>query len=89
MSNGRVERGALKLIKSDRHNSLSENTLDHLVRIPVDGPPLAQWGATVVVQLWWWSNTRAAPRPCPSSANNDPTEEYTLNLEDWTHLLLE
>ena len=57
MSNGRVERvfSALKLIKSDRHNSLSENTLDHLVRITVDGPPLAQWDATVVVQLWWRS----------------------------------
>ena len=38
---------AVKLIKCDRCSS--ENTLDHLVRIAVDRPPLAQWDASDAV----------------------------------------
>ena len=93
MSNGRVERvfSTVKLIKSDRRSRLSEDTLDHLVRIAVDGPPLAQWDATDAVHLWWRSkqrrqvqDTRAEPRPGTSNAENDPTTEtYSLDLEDW------
>ena len=92
MSNGRVERvfSALKFIKSDRRSSLSEDTLDHLVRITVDGPPLAQLDASPAVHLWWRKkqrrqvqNTRAAPRPSTSHGETESTETYTLNLEDW------
>ena len=93
MSNGKVERvfSALKLIKSDRRSSLSEDTLDHLVRITVDGPPLAQWDASDVEHLWWRSKQRrqvqdrAAPRLSTSHAqDDDPTiVHYTLYLENW------
>ena len=93
MSNGRVERvfSALKLIKTDRRSSLSEDSLDHLVRITIDGPPLAQWDATDAIRLWWRSkqrrqvqDTRAAPGPSTSrSEDTDTTEAYILNLEDW------
>jgi len=43
MSNGHVERvfSTLKMIKAERHTSLSKDYLDHLVRIVVDGPPLS------------------------------------------------
>ena len=60
MSNGTVERvfSTVKLIKSDRRSRLSEDTLDHLVRIAVDGPPLAQWDATDAVHLWWRGKQR-------------------------------
>ena len=46
MSNGRVERvfSSLKFIKSDGCSSLSENTLDYLVWIAVDGPPFGSAG---------------------------------------------
>ena len=36
--------------KSDWRSSLSEDTLDHLMRISVDGPPLAQFDPTLAVQ---------------------------------------
>ena len=60
MANGRLERvfSSLKLIKTDRHNRLGEDRLDHLVRIAVDGPPFHQWEATDAVQLWWKSRTQ-------------------------------
>lgn len=55
LSNGTVERvfSSLKLVKSERRTSLSEDHLDDLVRISVDGPPLCKWDATKAVKLWW------------------------------------
>ena len=49
MSNGQLER---VFSKSDRRSSLSEDRLDHLVPITVEGPPIAQWDAAGAVQLW-------------------------------------
>ena len=42
VSNATVERGfsAMKRIKSDWRNRLNEETLDNLMRISIDGPPL-------------------------------------------------
>ncbi len=37
----------LKIVKSNRRTSLGEDSLDQLVRITVEGPPLSQWDATV------------------------------------------
>ena len=51
MSNGRLER----VFSKSNRSSLSEDRLDHLVRITVEGPPIAQWDATGAVQLWWKS----------------------------------
>ena len=97
MSNGTVERvfSTVKLIKS-RRSRLSEDTLDHLVRIAVDGPPLAQWDATDAVHLWWRSkqrrqvqDTRVEPRPGTFNAENNPTTEYNtvpLELYYTTHM---
>ena len=48
----------MQLIKTHRRSSLSEDRLDHLVRITIDGPPLAQWDATDAVRLWWKSKQR-------------------------------
>ena len=51
VSNAIVKRGfsAMRRIKSDWRSSLSEDTLDHLMRISVDGPPLAQFNPTLAV----------------------------------------
>ena len=65
--------------------------LDHLVRIAVDGPPLNQWDPTDAVQLWWKSlfkrrqvqDTRPAATPSTSRSQEDSTDTYVLNLEDW------
>ena len=92
MSNGRLERvfSTLKFLKSDRRSSLSEDRLDHLVRITVEGPPIAQWDATGAVQLWWKSKQRRQvqdTRTAPTSSRTDISEadeNYSLNLmEDW------
>ena len=70
MANGHVERlfSSLELIKTDRRSCLSEDHLDHRVRITVDGAPLTEWNASAAMQLWWKdrcrrqvADTRAAP----------------------------
>ena len=48
VANGRVERvfSQLKLIKNNRRTCLREDTLDQLLRINVEGPPLSDWDPT-------------------------------------------
>ncbi len=60
MSKGHVEQlfSILKLIKTDRRNSLSEDNLDDLLRVSVDGPSLDKWQATSAIELWWKSKRR-------------------------------
>ena len=92
MANGHVERlfSSLKLVKTDRRSCLSEDHLDHLVRIKADGPPLAEWDASAAVQLWWKdktrrqvADTRTAPQTSSSQVDLSESEPYTLNLDNW------
>ena len=95
MSNGWVERifSVLKLIKTDRHTKLSEDHLDDLLRISVDGPPASEWDATNAVRLWWSSKQRrqvgdtqtaSTPRQVEASTSSDSQfDSAYLNLEDW------
>ena len=57
LSNGRVEQifSSLKIIKTTSRTSLSVNTLDDLLEIFVEGPPLDCFSADPVVDLWWSS----------------------------------
>ena len=100
MSNGHVERvfSTLKLIKSDYRNCLSEEYLDDVVRIMVEGPPLSQWDSSGAIQLWWKDKQRrsvADVRKAPVTKNKKNRDEsidgYTpsssVNLEDWDNLL--
>ena len=54
MSNGHLERvfSQLKLFKVNRRTCLGEDTLDRLIRIHVEGPPLSQWDASGALNLW-------------------------------------
>ncbi len=65
VSNAVVERGfsAMRRIKSDWRSSLSEDTLDHLMRISVDGLPLAQFDATLAVQRFFSTLRRPHVQP--------------------------
>ncbi|XP_062521011.1 zinc finger protein 862-like [Corticium candelabrum] len=65
VSNALVERGfsAMRRIKSDWRSSLSEDAVDHLMRISVDGPPLAQFDPTLAVQQFF--NTPRRPHVQP------------------------
>ena len=55
VSNAIVERGfsAMRRIKRDWRSSLSKDTLDHLMRISVDGLPLAQFDPTLAAQRFF------------------------------------
>lgn len=52
---GRANLSALRFIKSDRRSSLSGDTLDYLICISTDRPPLSQWDASDTVHFWWRS----------------------------------
>ncbi len=68
-TNSKVERMfSLKVIKTDRHNSLQITTLDDLTEINVEGPPVPNISAEHAVDLWW---TDCARRP-----NQRPRKEY-------------
>ena len=65
VSNAIVERGfsAVRRIKSDWRSSFSEDTLDHLMRISVDGLPLAQFDPTLAVQRFFSTPRRPHVQP--------------------------
>ena len=96
VANGRVERlfSHLKLIKSNRRSTLSEERLDHLLRIKVDAPPLAQWNPSAAVDLWWSDKTRRVNHKDTRAASlqritdhghdsGSSSASYTFCLEDW------
>ena len=90
MSNGRLERlfSQLKLIKSDRRNRLNENTLDQLLRINVEGPPLADLDASHAVELWLQDKARRVNQPnqqrsTQQSVATEPPPDDSFLLDDW------
>ncbi len=91
IANGRVERvfSQLKLIKNSRRTCLGENTLDQLLRINVEGPPLADWDATRALELWWREKTQRVNHKDSGSAPRRPqeeeteTEHKTFSPDDW------
>ena len=65
----------LKLIKSDRRSSSSEDKPDQLLRITVDAPSLAKWDVSGAVQLWWNDKTRRLPTKDTHDTYRSTTEE--------------
>ena len=55
VSNAKAERGfsTMRRIKSDWRNRLNEDTLDHLMRISIEGPPLPQFNPHISVQKFF------------------------------------
>ena len=64
MSNGHLERvfSQLKLIEVNRRTCLGEGTLDRLIRINVEGPPLSKWDANGALELWQKDKVRRVNR---------------------------
>lgn len=54
-SNGRVEQifSSLKVIKTSNRASLRTSTLDDLLEISIEGPPLSDFSSTSAIDLWW------------------------------------
>ncbi len=84
MSNGHVERlfSILKLIKTDRRNSLSEDHFDDLLRVSVDGPPLDKWQATGAIELWWKSKQRRSETQRSQSSVSGTTADSQHELQE-------
>ncbi len=85
-SNGKVERifSVMKIIKTDRRTNLHIDTLDNLLEIQMEGPPLSSFSATEAVHLWWDDcrttrrvnqEARKPYKPRISSASQDETSE--------------
>ena len=99
-SNGRVEQifSSLKIIKTANRTSMSVSTLDDLLEIFVEGPPLDKFSADSAVELWWTSCTttrrvnqtpRKSYRPRASNESTSCTtesEEIPLALDEWDTL---
>ena len=91
MSNGHLERvfSQLKLIKSDRRTSLSENRLDSLLRVVTTGPQLPQWDPSGAFDLWWREKRRRnvedsrAPPKRQQRELEETADEQSYNLDDW------
>ena len=92
-ANGRVEKvfSQLKLIKNNRRTCLKEDTLDHLLRINTEGPPLADWDANHALELWLSDKTcrvnqkdfRSQPTRSAPTGDESEEEEESFSLEDW------
>ena len=77
-SNGRMEQifSSLKIIKTANRTSLSVSTLDNLLEIFVEGPPLDKFSADSAVGSWW-SSCRTTRR-----VNQMPRKLYKLRVSD-------
>ena len=93
VANGHLERvfSQLKLIKTNRRNSIKEDTLDHLVRINVEGPSLSDWDPTDAMQLWWRDKARrvnqhdsaSSSASAGASTSATPEREPQQDVFDW------
>ena len=96
IANGTLERvfSQLKQIKDDARCSLNESTLDNLLRISVEAPPLSDWCAKGALDLWFKEKSRRIEhkdtykrRTTPKSSNDqsdeDSTEQLVFDLDEW------
>ena len=65
VSNAKVERGfsTMQRIKSDWRNRLGEDTLDHLMRISIEGPQLLSFDPHVAVKKFFSIPRRPEVQP--------------------------
>ena len=99
VSNGKLERcfSTLKLIKSEKRSSLSNDTLDDLLALTVDPIPLKSFNPDASIELWWKDKLRR-PNQQPRKAyekrsgqssatiditGDEETPEIELTLDDW------
>ena len=100
MSNGHLEQvfSQLKLIKVNWHTCLKEDTLDRLIRINVEGPPLSKWNVSCAFELWEKAKvqrvnckdaqSRHGSASAPSTSTSTDSSESEVqtdhfSLDDW------
>ena len=97
-SNGTVEQifSSMKVVKTSRRTNLQGDTLNDLLEIYVEGPPLSSFCPDLAIELWWsdCSTSRRVhqqprkeyrPRSHSEASDPEPTqeEEQRLTLELW------
>ena len=92
VSNGHLERvfSQIKLIKNNRRTCLNENTLDELVRINAEGPPLSKWDSSFALDMWLKDKARrvnhkdsTSPTSAVPSTFDDSQTDPVINLDGW------
>ena len=80
-TNSTVERAfsIMNIIKTDRHTSLNDSTLDDLMEINVEGPPPEDFSSEHAVSLWWKDCTRR-----PNQARRKEYRQRATGSEDDT-----
>ena len=80
----------MKLIKTDRRNCLSDNTLDNLLLVQLDGPDLAEWNPKCAIELRWKDKVRRIRFESQESTSTDTEQQdqvqivsNNISLEDW------
>ena len=100
-SNGKVERffSSLKVIKTERRTSLHVSTVDDLLEITTEGPPLSHFTPDSAVDLWWsdckttqrvnqqpqklYRKFKPSTTTPDSDSSSEEEKESAMSLEDW------
>ena len=71
-SNGRVEQifSSLKVVKTNCRINLKSDTLNDLLEIYVEGPPLSSFCPDAAIELWWHDSTTTR------RVNQQPRKDY-------------
>lgn len=81
----------LKVIKTDRRTSLHTSTLDDLLEINVEGPPLENFSPAAAVDLWWADCMRRPNQSSRAKSTEDQgtaaeSPDSTITLDQWDEL---
>ena len=70
-------------------------TMDQLIHIKVDGPPLLEWEPKVTIKLWLQDKCRQfnrrddSEKSLPEPSDMDPENELVFSLDGWDEWLQE
>ena len=83
ISNTTVERGfsTMRQIKTDWRSRLNEETLDHLLRISTDGPPLSKFDPNPAVEQFFSTPHRPDATPYGSQKRNHSVLETEMDTD--------
>ena len=64
-------------------------SLDDIIHIMIEGPPLSQWDPSGAIQLWWQEKQRMTHKKYQRKKDglSPSTSETFLDLEGWENLL--
>ena len=85
LSNGRVEQifSSLKILKISRRTNMQGDTLNDLLKIYVEGPPLSSFCPDEAIELWWHDcTTSRSPNQQPRKDDRPRNPESSYRSGD-------